>query len=159
MAPDKEVHCCGFWTLRKKNRNSKPLDEANRKSPSAPVVTSIKPAEAKAKEKPEEPIERETSSTQRIRAEKRFKDAADGLNKVIPDDYPHIPDSVSLRKINPTDVNQASKTLENSIEELLKSRTQAKENKERDQVFITCITRWFKASFPYVKWGVETATV
>jgi hypothetical protein len=100
-------------------------------------------------------------SPARIRAERRFKSAADKLKEAFPEGHNdlQLPGALSLQGLDVEDVNATGKTLETAVEDLLCSREKRTANRERQHVVTTCITRWYTAYFPYIKPAVKVVGV
>jgi hypothetical protein len=99
-------------------------------------------------------------SAQRIRAERKVKDASEKLEKAMSKDRAKAQIPQGLLQLDLTDdVHRRAKKIESEIEKLLKSRDELKASPSRLRAVKNCVKGWFNALFPVINAAVKVVGV
>ena len=129
------------------------------KEPAAKRETTPKPEVHPDPPTLQQPNSASSRKGRRAAAEKRLEDAAKALSKSMTKGPAAVPDSIGLQQLsNIKDVEGTAKQLESAIDGIIDARS-IKANADSRRVWKDCIKNWYKAIYPYAKFGLEQVKV
>jgi hypothetical protein len=178
-APSKEAGCCSFFRRSRGRKN--PADKTHtpgvRVQPNPdPIASTQQKAGPNGETKTNDPEPQKTisevivrapeelvaKSRQRRIAEKNFETAAANLENALPQQATklRIPEELSLQNVDRVNnVEETAKQLESAIDALIDARTELSAIPSRRRAVKDCVSRWFNASFPYIKSSLSAVGV
>jgi hypothetical protein len=99
------------------------------------------------------------SRSRRAEAENRLQEAATALSKSMSKSPAKVPDAIGLERLDSIkDVEGTAKRLEYAIDGIIDARA-IKANADSRRVWKDCIKHWYKAMYPYVRFGLKEVKV
>jgi hypothetical protein len=164
LTPNKGAGCCSVF--RNSRRRENPADETHTPGVTVqpnPNHNDHEPQETISEEIVREPAELVTRTTRQRRiAENNFETAATNLENAFLQQATklRIPEELSLQNVEGVNnVEETAKQLESVIDALFDARTELSAIPSRRRAVKDCVSRWFNASFPYIKSSLSAVGV